>query len=131
VLDASRATTDNIVIGGTTTYDGTPTYLAALDAIFAEWTRTDLDFRGRYSDLLDGTGSPNPLNRNPVTGKLVLLNNQTVRGDMVRDTMIGTAAIDPATGQGAHNWFFVDDADPPPVNYDKRSGRDHETQVKE
>jgi hypothetical protein len=121
VLDASRATSDNILIGGTTSFDGTASYQAALDAIFAEWTRTDLNFSSRYSDLVDGTGSTNPLNT--VNGQLILLNNQTVLGDGAADTMTGTTAIDPSTGKRAHDWFFVDPQDPALTTYDPSSDR--------
>ena len=74
-LDASRSQGDNILIGGTTIYDGTANYLADLDAVFAEWTRTDLGFRDRYSDLVNGTNSVGATPLNEVNGQLVLLNS--------------------------------------------------------
>jgi Ca2+-binding RTX toxin-like protein len=116
-LDTSLATTDNILIGGTTDYD---TSTDALEAIFSEWTRTDLTFRERFSALSDGIGNPK--------GKPISLTKQTVHGDAAADKMTGTNLVDPVTNTRAHNWFFVDDADPPPVNDDKRG--DHDTKVK-
>jgi Ca2+-binding RTX toxin-like protein len=115
-LDASQATGDNLLVGGRTDFD---TALSALDAILAEWTRTDLGFSDRYSDLTSGsnsTGSP-PLN--VVSGTLVLLtaatdpasSNGTVHADSSPDTLIGSTRIDPLTGQRVHNGFFVDAVD--------------------
>jgi Ca2+-binding RTX toxin-like protein len=104
VLDASASRGDNILIGGTTDYDLS---VAALDAIFAEWTRTDLGFRQRLSDLEGGSGSgANPLNR--VNGQAILLTPSTVHADASPDTLTGTNQTDPATGARAHNWYFFD-----------------------
>jgi hypothetical protein len=120
-LDASRSTSDNLLIGGWTDYD---TWLAALDAIFAEWTRTDLGFRDRFSDLLTGSNSTGSPALNVVRGQLILLtaatnpksNNGTVHADTSPDTLIGSKQIDPSTGQRAHNLFFSD-ADDILVNF--------------
>jgi hypothetical protein len=121
-LDAHLSTGDNLLIAGTTSFDGTPNYLADLDAIFAEWTRTDLSptnsFQLRYNDLLSGTGSTNPMNRLP-DGTLVLLtpatnktsSNGTVHADLSPDTLIGSNGIDPTTSKRVHNWFFFDSDD--------------------
>jgi hypothetical protein len=128
-LDASLSHDDNLLIGGTTTYDGTANYRADLDAIFAEWTRTDLSsknsFMLRYSDLFSGDGTSNPLNK--VNGQLILLNGQTVHGDGVPDTLTGTNLVNLQTGKRAHNWFFVDSFDTL-VNFD--TGNDRKTKTK-
>jgi hypothetical protein len=123
-LDASGATSDNILIGGTTDFD---TNLAALDAIFAEWTRTDLGFRDRFSDLSNGTNGVGATPLNKVNGQLILLTNTTVHADTSPDTLIGSKQTDPATGKRAHNWFFYD-ADDTLVNF--LSSSDHKTKVK-
>jgi hypothetical protein len=133
-IDAHLSQGDNIIIGGWTDWDMN---VAALDAIMAEWTRTDLNptssFRIRYSDLLNGAGSINPLN--VVNGQLILLtaatnpksNNGTVHADGASDTLIGTNLNDPATRKRAHNWFFYDDADAALVNFLNSS--DHKSHV--
>jgi hypothetical protein len=95
-LDASPATGGNILIGGTTDFD---TNLAALNAIFAEWTRTDLGFSDRVSDLLTGSNSTGLAPLNSVDGTLVLLNQTTVHADTSPDTL---------TGGFGRNWHFVD-----------------------
>jgi autotransporter-associated beta strand protein len=129
-LDAHLSSGDNILIGGWTDWD---TNLAALDAIMAEWTRTDLNpkssFQVRSNDLLSGTGSANPLNK--VNGQLILLtpatnpksNNGTIHADGAMDTLKGTSLNDPATGNRAHNWFFYDDSDATLVSFLSSSDR--------
>jgi hypothetical protein len=120
-LDASRATSDNILVGGWTDYD---TSLADLNAIMAEWTRTDLGFRDRFSDLLTGNNGTGVPALNMVNGQLILLtpatnrrsNNGTVHADTSPDTLIGTNQTDPATGKRAHNVFYYD-ADDVLVNF--------------
>jgi Ca2+-binding RTX toxin-like protein len=115
-LDGSRATSDNLLIGGRTNYD---TSLAALDAVLAEWTRTDLGFRDRFSDLLTGSNSTGVPALNVVDGQPILLtaatnrtsSNGTVHADTSPDTLIGSNQIDPATGRRAHNVFFYDAVD--------------------
>jgi hypothetical protein len=123
-LDTSAATSDNILIGGTTDYD---TNVAALDAIFAEWTRTDLSFKDRFSDLTTGTNGQKVTPLNKVNGKLILLTNTTVHADTSPDTLIGSNQTDPATGQRVHNWFFYD-SDDTLINF--LSSSDHQTKVK-
>jgi hypothetical protein len=123
-LDASAATSDNILIGGTTDFD---TNLAALDAIFAEWTRTDLSFKDRFSDLYSGSNGAAATPLNMVNGQLILLTNTTVHADSSPDTLTGSNQTDPATAKRAHNWFFFD-ADDTLVNF--LSSSDHKTQVK-
>jgi hypothetical protein len=131
-LDASSSTGDNILIGGTTTYAGTPNYLADLDAIFAEWTRTDLPLQNswqiRYSDLKSGTNTAGYTPLNQVNGTTILLNEQTVQGDGVADLLRGSVLPDPLTGERVHNWFFYENGIDTVVNFDPR--RDHETKVK-
>ncbi len=112
-LDASRSLSDNILIGGTTDYDAN---LAALNVIFAEWTRTDLEFGSRFGDLSVGS---NPLHKPPLNvlnGKPVLLTTKTVHADTSPDTLIGSKQTDPATNKRAHNWFLAD-ADDTLVNF--------------
>jgi hypothetical protein len=122
-LDASGASSDNILIGGTTDFD---TNLAALDAIFAEWTRTDLGFRDRFSDLTSGTNGAGATPLNQVNGQLILLTPTTVHADSSPDTLIGSNQTDPGTGNRVHNWFFFD-FDDTIVNF--LSSSDHKTKV--
>jgi Ca2+-binding RTX toxin-like protein len=107
-LDASGAQGDNILIGGTTDFD---TDLTALGAVFAEWTRPDLSFTDRVSDLGTGTNSAGATPLNQVGDRLVLLTTATVHANNSPDTLTGTKMIDPATGKRAHNWFLYDTAD--------------------
>jgi hypothetical protein len=110
-LDASGGTSDNILIGGRTDWD---LNLAALEAIMAEWDRTDLRFGDRRSDLLNGTNGQGKTPLNIVNGQLILLTpatnptstNGTVHANAFADTLIGSNAIDPATGKRVHNWFL-------------------------
>jgi hypothetical protein len=120
-LDASAATSDNILIGGTTDFDSNQ---VDLNAIFAEWTRTDLNYHDRFSDLNSG-GNPGELN--VVNGQEILLNKSTVHADLSPDTLTGTNQIDPMTGKRAHNWFFFD-IDDAIVNF--LSSSDHKTLTK-
>jgi hypothetical protein len=137
-LDASASEGDNILIGGSTDWDKN---IQALDAIMAEWTRSDINskssFQSRYNDLVNGTGTTNPLNVLTVNGQrtLILLtpatnpksNNGTVHADGALDTLKGTNLTDPSTGLRAHNWFFYDDADAALVNFLSSSDRKNHT----
>jgi autotransporter-associated beta strand protein len=122
-LDASQATGDNLLIGGTTDFDSN---LAALQTIFAEWTRTDLSFRERFSDLTSGTNGQGATPLNEVNGQLNLLTKSTVHANTYPDTLTGSNQTDPATGKRVHNWFFYD-ADDTLVNY--LSSSDHKTMM--
>jgi len=110
-VDASRGSGDNILIGGTTDWDHN---LAALEAIMAEWDRTDLGFSDRRSDLVNGSNGQGKSPLNDVNGQLILLtpstkrssSNGTVHASAFADTLIGSNAIDPATGKRVHNWFL-------------------------
>jgi hypothetical protein len=106
ILNASASQDDNILIGGHTDYDQN---LQALDAIMAEWTRTDLQYTDRASDLKNGTNSVNATPLNRVNGQLILLNNATVHADTTAapDTLTGGAAKN-FSGQIAHDWYFID-----------------------
>jgi parallel beta-helix repeat protein len=84
---------DNIEIGGTTNWD---TNVIFLEAIQAEWDRTDRNFNQRFSDLFSG-GNAGELNT--VFGIEILLNQSTVHADTSPDTL---------TGGSGHNWYFVD-----------------------
>jgi acrosin len=118
-LDVSGATSDNILIGGTTDFD---TNQAALNAIFAEWTRTDLGFRDRFSDLTNGSNGA----LNVANNQLILLNPNTVHADLSPDTLIGGTKTDPTTGLRLHNWFFFDIND---VIVNFLSSSDHKTKT--
>jgi Ca2+-binding RTX toxin-like protein len=76
---------DDLIIGGTTSHEDN---LAALDAIMAEWTRTDKGYAKRVKHLrTKGTG---------LNGTFVL-NAGTVKDD---------AAMDSLTGALGRDWFF-------------------------
>jgi hypothetical protein len=86
---------DDLLIGDQTTYDTpTSTHVLALEAILAEWSRTDVDYVGRIDHLLGTT--PGGLNGN------TFLNSTAVRNDSAKDTMTG--------GQGL-DWFFASEND--------------------
>jgi Ca2+-binding RTX toxin-like protein len=82
---------DNILIGDSTVWDAN---LTALQAIFAEWTRTDLSFEQRLAHLISEGQSDGRLNGNYV------LNKKTVISDGAIDTLTGG-------NSGALDWFFV------------------------
>jgi hypothetical protein len=83
VLDGGPG--EDLLIGGTTSHDGN---LTALDALMAEWTRTDLPYAARIAHLQSGGG---------LNGTTVL-NTATVFDDGVADTL---------TGGGGLDWFFL------------------------
>jgi len=91
-IDASVSGGDNILIGGTTDWD---TNLAALNAIMAEWDRSDLAFQDRYNDLFSGSAT----DLNQVDGQQILLNPATVHAGSSPTTL---------TGGSGQNWYFVD-----------------------
>jgi hypothetical protein len=122
-LNSSGAGSDNLLIGGTTDYDAN---LAALDAIFAEWTRTDLGFSDRFSDLTLGRNGLGARPLNEVNGRLIALTATTVHADRSPDTLIGSDRTDPASRQRVHNWFFSD-LDDVIVNF--LASSDRETRV--
>jgi hypothetical protein len=76
---------DDLVIGNSTDHD---TNLAALNAIMAEWGRTDADYNTRINHL---TGTGGGLNGG------YLLNTATVHDDNIMDQLYGEAGSD---------WFF-------------------------
>jgi hypothetical protein len=81
----------DILIGGTTAYDNNA---AALAALMAEWSRTDIDYATRIAHL---TGS--------MSGGLnasCLLNASTVQGNGMADNLYGGPGMD---------WFFAGMAD--------------------
>jgi len=110
-LDASASKGDNILIGGTTNWDKN---ITALDAIMAEWDRTDLDFYSRLGDLVGFSFRHNKPPLNVVNGQPILLtpatnrasNNGTVHANAFSDTLIGSGGTDPATGNRVHNWYL-------------------------
>jgi Ca2+-binding RTX toxin-like protein len=123
--EVAANTGDNLLIGGTTDFDKN---LAALNAVFAEWTRTDLGFNDRVSDLLNGTNGQGATPLNSVNGQLVLLNNATVHADNAADTLTGGGKGTSGTGTG-RNWFFVD-ADDIITNFLKGKNGDKKTRVR-
>jgi Ca2+-binding RTX toxin-like protein len=91
---------DDILIAGTTDYTRPGNLnVAALQAIMAEWNRTDLGFSDRVSDLLTGSNSVGATPLNVVDGTSVLVNQNTVHGDLSPDAL---------TGGLGRNWYFVD-----------------------
>jgi hypothetical protein len=84
---------DNLLIGGTTDDDLNAT---ALQAIMAEWDRTDVDFATRVADLTAGVVA---------NGVTYALTASTVHADHAIDTLNG----------GGRNWFFVARTDPDTV----------------
>jgi hypothetical protein len=115
-VDASQSHDDNVLIGGRTDWDMN---INALQPIMAEWTRTDLGFSDRRSDLLNGTNGQGKAPLNKLAGQTILLapatnaqsNNGTVHADGAKDTLIGTNLTNPLTGRSAHNWFLFDALD--------------------
>lgn len=79
---------DDLLIDGTTSYDYDP---AALDQIWLEWTRLDVDYYGRIDNLRNGTGLSS-----------VLLDANNVFSDGIPDGLIGEDGLD---------WFWVGDGD--------------------
>jgi hypothetical protein len=81
---------DSLLIGGSTVYDTNP---MALNAISAEWTRTDLSFEQRVADLLSPGNNSRSLN-GPYT-----LDKKNLVDDGAPDTLVGSP-----TGL---TWFFL------------------------
>ena len=79
------------LIGGTTAYDQN---LTALDAIMAEFARTDRNFHQRVSAIMNGGG---------LNGSFVLNTDPTLRPVTVFDD----GAADVLTGGGGLDWFFA------------------------
>jgi Ca2+-binding RTX toxin-like protein len=78
---------DDILIGGTTDFDSN---LTALNAVMAEWGRTDADYATRVKHL-SGTLSGG-------------LNGATL---LTASTVHDDAAIDTLYGEGGSDWFFA------------------------
>ena len=78
---------DDLLVGGTTDYENN---LAALDAVMAEWGRTDADYNTRVKHLNGTLGGGS----NGVT----LLTAGTVHDDAASDTLFG---------EGGSDWFFA------------------------
>jgi len=79
----------DILIGGTTTYDNNA---AALAALLAEWSRTDISYATRIAHLTSGGGL------NVTTNGNVLLNSSTVHSNGLADSLHGGAGLD---------WYFA------------------------
>ena len=80
---------DSILIGDSTIYDTNPT---ALNAIFAEWTRTDLSFEQRIADLISPGNNPRSLNG------IYTLDKSSILSDSTGDTLVSGAGL---------TWAFV------------------------
>jgi len=94
-VDTIKGNGNDILISGTTSYDSnTPTNIAALDAILAEWSSTDL-YSTRISKIMSGVGS----------GGTDALNSSTCQSDGVANTVSDGAS---AT---QNNWFIVNSKD--------------------
>ncbi len=89
----------DILVGGTTAYDNNA---AALAAILAEWSRTDIDYATRIAHLTGSTSGG-------LNGSY-LLNASTVQGNSLADNLYGGAGMD---------WFFAGMAD---VLFDTTTG---------
>jgi hypothetical protein len=87
-----------ILIGGTTDYTQPSVNAAALDAIIQEWSRTDLGFNDRMSDLLFGNNNLDLAPKNVVDGALIPLDNTTVHDDLAANVLTGGIGLD---------WFFA------------------------
>ncbi len=77
---------DDLLIGGTTLIDAD---LAALDAVMAEWTRSDAVYRNRAARLKGAAGGRNGTR---------FLTGATVHDDAAADTLLGGVGTD---------WFFA------------------------
>ena len=82
-LDGNRG--NDILIGGTTTYDGN---FAALDAILSEWQSTTDDYATRIGKIKNGGGS-----------------NGTFELDWLT-TVIDDNAVDTLLGHAGNDWFL-------------------------
>jgi len=80
----------DILIGGTTAYDNNA---AALAAVLAEWSRTDIDYASRIAHLTGTIGGMNVL-----SGTYFFLNPSTVHGNGLADNLYGGAGLD---------WYFA------------------------
>lgn len=79
---------DDILIGGVYLHEDSR---VAIDAIMAEWSRTDQDYLSRVTHLRDGGGL-----------SAYLLNDSTVSDDGVKDTLRGMKGFD---------WFIANQDD--------------------
>src|SRR5262249_31730948 len=86
---------EDILIAGTTIYDSNA---SALDAIMAEWGRTDRAYQQRVDDLHFGAG----------TNGSVVLDTKPVAGVTPIATVTDDTAAAVLTGGAALDWFFVD-----------------------
>ncbi len=89
---------ESILIGGTTDFTQPLVDVAALDAIFQEWSRTDLGFDDRASDLMTGSNSLGIAAKNVVAGMPILLDSTTVHDDLASNIL---------TGGTGRDWYFI------------------------
>jgi len=78
----------DILIGGTTSFDNNA---AALAAVLAEWSRTDVDYLTRVAHL-NGTSSGG------LNGSVLLIKSTTVHNNGLADSLSGGAGLD---------WYFA------------------------
>jgi Ca2+-binding RTX toxin-like protein len=86
---------DDILIGGTTTYDAEPG-MVSLQAIMAYWAGSADDYATRVSNLLNGNGVPILAPFDPTTGMGVIGNGggNTLTGNAGLDLFYGNLALD-------------------------------------
>jgi sugar lactone lactonase YvrE len=83
---------DDILVGGTTDFDRT---LNALNAIMAEWSRTDLTYQARVDHLLHGGG---------LNGSTIL-NGSAFHGNGGGNTLTGSTGLDLFYGSKARDTY--------------------------
>lgn len=99
---------DNLLIGDSTIYD---TNMTALNAIFAEWARTDLSFEQRVADLIS------PGNQTRSLNGVYTLDKKSVVSDGAPDTLTGDTGL---------TWAFVTRKQD---TFTGKSPRDHLSEV--
>jgi hypothetical protein len=89
----------SLMVGGPTTYtSGSTINLTALDAILAEWERTDETYATRVANLMNGGGS---------NGTYVL-NGSTVQDDHTVDTLAGGSGT---RADSTFDWYVANQGD--------------------
>jgi streptogramin lyase len=89
---------DNILIGGTTAYDG-DVHRHALQRLMEEWLRTDLTFQARLSDI---SGGGEGIRRSALTGSGITLSRSTVSAGSTADVL-----TEPAGNSTGQYWFLA------------------------
>jgi hypothetical protein len=97
---------EDILVGGTTAYD---TNLTALQAIMAEWTRTDLSYSARVNHLLSGGGKNGSTVLNPSTFSTNGGHN-TLNGGAGLDLFYGFQTLETTDYNPGLGEIFINDA---------------------